>query len=144
MFGAAMAFCLHTQYTLLVLSDTIDSAIVSIVQTCCSMIPYSGKFVWENVFAKVLKLAQIAIFTEAFLCFATFLCIARRISYTPYTICRYLDKTIEEALGYIPYHEWQVPLRGHREINRYVHAQKTQRLMFVISLLRPFALSHLL
>ena len=32
LFGAAMAF------TLLVLSDTIDSAIVSIVQTYCNMI----------------------------------------------------------------------------------------------------------
>ena len=31
LFGAAVAFCLHTQYTLLVLSDTINSAIVSIV-----------------------------------------------------------------------------------------------------------------
>ena len=38
LFGAAMAFCLPTQYTLLVLSDTIDSAIVSIVQTYCNMI----------------------------------------------------------------------------------------------------------
>ena len=38
LFGAAMAFYLHTQYTLLVLSDTIDSAIVSIVQTYCNMI----------------------------------------------------------------------------------------------------------
>ena len=38
LFGAAMAFCLPTQYTLLVLSDTIDSAIVSIVQTFCNMI----------------------------------------------------------------------------------------------------------
>ena len=37
LFGAAMAFCLPTQYTLLVLSDTIDSAIVSIVQTYCNM-----------------------------------------------------------------------------------------------------------
>ena len=36
--GAAMAFCLPTQYTLLVLSNTIDSAIVSIVQTYCNMI----------------------------------------------------------------------------------------------------------
>ena len=34
LFGAAMAFCLPTctQYTLLVLSDTIDSAIVSILR----------------------------------------------------------------------------------------------------------------
>ena len=31
LFGATMAFCLLTQYTLLVLSNTIDSAIVSIV-----------------------------------------------------------------------------------------------------------------
>ena len=38
LFGAAMAFCLPTQYTLLVLSDTINSAIVSIVQTYCNMI----------------------------------------------------------------------------------------------------------
>ena len=38
LFGAAMAFCLPTQYTLLVLSDTIDSSIVSIVQTYCNMI----------------------------------------------------------------------------------------------------------
>ena len=38
LFGAAMAFCLPTQYTLLVLSDTIDSAIASIVQTYCNMI----------------------------------------------------------------------------------------------------------
>ena len=38
LFGAAMAFCLPTQYTLLVLSDTIDSAIVLIVQTYCNMI----------------------------------------------------------------------------------------------------------
>ena len=38
LFGAAMAFCLPTQYTLLVLSNTIDSAIVSIVQTYCNMI----------------------------------------------------------------------------------------------------------
>ena len=38
LFGAAMAFCLQTKYTLLVLSDTIDSAIVSIVQTYCNMI----------------------------------------------------------------------------------------------------------
>ena len=38
LFGAAMAFCLPTQYTLLVLSDTIDSAIVSIVQTYCNTI----------------------------------------------------------------------------------------------------------
>ena len=38
LFGAAMAFCLPTQYTLLVLSDTIDSAIVSTVQTYCNMI----------------------------------------------------------------------------------------------------------
>ena len=38
LFGAAMAFCLPTQYTLLVLSDIIDSAIVSIVQTYCNMI----------------------------------------------------------------------------------------------------------
>ena len=38
LFGAAMAFCLPTHYTLLVLSDTIDSAIVSIVQTYCNMI----------------------------------------------------------------------------------------------------------
>ena len=38
LFDAATAFCLHTQYTLLVLSDTIDSAIVSIVQTYCNMI----------------------------------------------------------------------------------------------------------
>ena len=36
LFGAAMAFCLPAQYTLLVLSDTIDSAIVSIVQTYCN------------------------------------------------------------------------------------------------------------
>ena len=36
LFGAAMAFWLPTQYTLLVLSDTIDSAIVSIVQTYCN------------------------------------------------------------------------------------------------------------
>ena len=33
LFGAAMASCLPTQYTLFVLSDTMDSAIVSIVQT---------------------------------------------------------------------------------------------------------------
>ena len=38
LFGAAMTFCLPTQYTLLVLSDTIDSAIVSIVQTYCNLI----------------------------------------------------------------------------------------------------------
>ena len=38
LFGAAMAFGLPTQYTLLVLSDTINSAIVSIVQTYCNMI----------------------------------------------------------------------------------------------------------
>ena len=38
LFGAAMAFCLPAQYTLLVLSNTIDSAIVSIVQTYCNMI----------------------------------------------------------------------------------------------------------
>ena len=38
LFGAAMAFCLPTQYTLLVLSDTVDSAIVSIVQAYCNMI----------------------------------------------------------------------------------------------------------
>ena len=38
LFGAAMVFCLPTQYTLLVLSDTIDSAIVSTVQTYCNMI----------------------------------------------------------------------------------------------------------
>ena len=38
LFGAAMAFCLPTQYTLVVLSDTIDSAIVSIVQTYCNMV----------------------------------------------------------------------------------------------------------
>ena len=38
LFGAAMAFCLPTQCTLLVLSDTMDSAIVSIVQTYCNMI----------------------------------------------------------------------------------------------------------
>ena len=38
LFGAAMAFCLPTQYTLLVLSNTIDSAIVSIVQTYWNMI----------------------------------------------------------------------------------------------------------
>ena len=38
LFGAAMAFCLPTHYTLLVLSDTIDSAIVSIVQPYCNMI----------------------------------------------------------------------------------------------------------
>ena len=38
LFGAAMAFCPPTQYTLLVLSDTLDSAIVSIVQTYCNMI----------------------------------------------------------------------------------------------------------
>ena len=37
-FGAAVAFCLHTQYTLLVLSYTINSAIVSILQTYCNMI----------------------------------------------------------------------------------------------------------
>ena len=37
LFDAAMAFCLPTQYTLLVLSDTINSAIVSIVQTYCNM-----------------------------------------------------------------------------------------------------------
>ena len=37
LFGAAMAFCLPTQYTLLVLSDTIDSAIVSIVQSYCKL-----------------------------------------------------------------------------------------------------------
>ena len=38
LFGAAMAFCLPTQYTLLVLSDTLNSAIASIVQTYCNMI----------------------------------------------------------------------------------------------------------
>ena len=38
LFGAAMAFCPPTQYTLLVLSDTIDSAIVLVVQTYCNMI----------------------------------------------------------------------------------------------------------
>ena len=38
LFGAAMAFCLPTQYTLLVLSNTINSAIASIVQTYCNMI----------------------------------------------------------------------------------------------------------
>ena len=38
LFGAAMSFCLPAQYTLLVLSNTIDSAIVSIVQTYCNMI----------------------------------------------------------------------------------------------------------
>ena len=38
LFGAAMAFRLPTQYTLVVLSDTIDSAIVSIVQTYCNMV----------------------------------------------------------------------------------------------------------
>ena len=38
LFGAAMAFCLPTHYTLLVLSNTINSAIVSIVQTYCNMI----------------------------------------------------------------------------------------------------------
>ena len=38
LFNAAMAFCLPTQYALLVLSDTIDSAVVSIVQTYCNMI----------------------------------------------------------------------------------------------------------
>ena len=38
LFGAAMAFRLPIQYTLLVLSDTIDSAIVSIMQTYCNMI----------------------------------------------------------------------------------------------------------
>ena len=38
LFSAAMTFCLPTQYTLLVLSDTIVSAIVSIVQTYCNMI----------------------------------------------------------------------------------------------------------
>ena len=36
MFGAAMAICLHTQYKLLVLSNTINSAIVSIVQIYCN------------------------------------------------------------------------------------------------------------
>ena len=38
LFSAPITFCLPTQYTLLVLSDTIDSAIVSIVQTYCNMI----------------------------------------------------------------------------------------------------------
>ena len=37
LFGATMSFCLPTQYTLLVLSNRIDSAIVSIVQTYCNM-----------------------------------------------------------------------------------------------------------
>ena len=36
-FGAAMALCPPTQYTLLVLSNTINSAIVSIVQTYCNI-----------------------------------------------------------------------------------------------------------
>ena len=53
LFGAAMEFCLPTQYTLLVLSNTIDSAIVSIVQTYCNMTV--GVLLSPTVICKVSK-----------------------------------------------------------------------------------------